>query len=217
VSGIQIGPVHKKDVMRAAVMLERKPEFAIILAFDVKVSPDVEEVADAMGVKIFTADIIYHLFEKCTAYMNKLKEERRAASAETAVFPVVLDILPNSIFNTKNPIVVGCRIVDGIAKIGTPLVIPSKNKLLIGKIVSLQRNHEEIKEAKRGDEVAVKIDATGMTSTNIIYDRHFDFHDQLVSRLTRESIDLLKANFKDDLSDADWRLVIKLKSLLEIM
>lgn len=39
VSGISIGPVHKKDVMRASVMLERKrKEFATILAFDVKVS-----------------------------------------------------------------------------------------------------------------------------------------------------------------------------------
>lgn len=38
VSGISIGPVHKKDVMRASVMLERKrKEFATILAFDVKV------------------------------------------------------------------------------------------------------------------------------------------------------------------------------------
>lgn len=46
VSVINIGPVHKKDVMRASVMLERKrKEFATILAFDVKVcfslySPD---------------------------------------------------------------------------------------------------------------------------------------------------------------------------------
>lgn len=38
VSGISIGPVHKKDVMRASVMLERKrKEYAVILAFDVKV------------------------------------------------------------------------------------------------------------------------------------------------------------------------------------
>lgn len=37
VSGIAIGPVHKKDVMRASVMLERQREFAVILAFDVKV------------------------------------------------------------------------------------------------------------------------------------------------------------------------------------
>lgn len=38
VSGIAIGPVHRKDVLRASVMLERKKkEYAVILAFDVKV------------------------------------------------------------------------------------------------------------------------------------------------------------------------------------
>lgn len=35
VSGIALGPIHKKDVMRASIMLERRPELAVILAFDV--------------------------------------------------------------------------------------------------------------------------------------------------------------------------------------
>lgn len=65
VSGINIGPVHKKDVMRASVMLERKrKEFACILAFDVKVTPEARDMAEELGVKVFTADIIYHLFDQ---------------------------------------------------------------------------------------------------------------------------------------------------------
>ena len=36
VSAINIGPVHKKDVMRANVMIERNmKKFGVILAFDV--------------------------------------------------------------------------------------------------------------------------------------------------------------------------------------
>ena len=41
VSGIGIGPIHKKDVTRASVMLEHQPEFAIILAFDVRITTEV--------------------------------------------------------------------------------------------------------------------------------------------------------------------------------
>ena len=38
VSGLAIGPVHKRDVVRASVQRERKrKEFAVILAFDVRV------------------------------------------------------------------------------------------------------------------------------------------------------------------------------------
>jgi translation initiation factor 5B len=70
VSGINIGPVHKKDIMRCATMLERAPEYAVLLCFDVKVDREAEEVAAEMGVKIFSANIIYHLFDSFTAYQK---------------------------------------------------------------------------------------------------------------------------------------------------
>lgn len=53
VAGINIGPVHKKDVMRCATMLERAPELAVILCFDVAVDKDAERQAEELGIKIF--------------------------------------------------------------------------------------------------------------------------------------------------------------------
>lgn len=53
-------------------MLERAKEFAVMLCFDVKVDKDAQDLADEMGVKMFKADIIYHLFDQFTAY-NKVK------------------------------------------------------------------------------------------------------------------------------------------------
>lgn len=38
-----------------------------------KVEKDAQALADASGVQIFTADIIYHLFDRFTAYMDGLK------------------------------------------------------------------------------------------------------------------------------------------------
>jgi translation initiation factor 5B len=52
VSSISIGPVYKKDVMKAAVMLEKRPEFGVMLCFDVKVSADAAKIAEEMGVKV---------------------------------------------------------------------------------------------------------------------------------------------------------------------
>lgn len=57
IGGIGIGPVHKKDIMKASVMLEKKREYATILAFDVVVSQEAAELA----IKIFSADVIFHL------------------------------------------------------------------------------------------------------------------------------------------------------------
>lgn len=117
VSGISIGPVHKKDVMKASVMLEKKKEYGTILAFDVKVTPEARELADELGVKIFIADIIYHLFDQFKAYIDNLKEERKKEAAEEAVFPCVLKIMPNCVFNKKDPIVLGVDVLDGILKV----------------------------------------------------------------------------------------------------
>lgn len=40
--------------------------------------------------------------------------------------------------------------------------------------------------------------------------------DELVSRISRKSIDALKENFRDELSREDWQLVVKLKHMFQI-
>lgn len=67
-SNVNIGPVHKKDVQKAAAMLGRKEEYACILAFDVRVDREVEQFATSEGVRIFSADIIYHLEDNFLKY-----------------------------------------------------------------------------------------------------------------------------------------------------
>lgn len=66
--------------------------YATILAFDVKVERDAQELADSLGVKIFQADIIYHLFDKFTAYREELKQKKREEFRTIAVFPCKLKV-----------------------------------------------------------------------------------------------------------------------------
>lgn len=83
VSGIAIGPVHKKDVTRASVM-QKEPvtrKYAVILAFDVPVSKEAQEVATKEGVRIFTADIIYHLFDQFTNYLREVQSADQSVLA----------------------------------------------------------------------------------------------------------------------------------------
>ncbi|KAK9798489.1 hypothetical protein WJX73_000508 [Symbiochloris irregularis] len=217
VSGINIGPVHKRDVMRASVMLEKgRKKFACVLAFDVAVNREAQELADNLGVKVFTADIIYHLFDQFTAYLKQSKEEEQEAAKFDAVFPCVLNILPAAVFNKKDPIVVGVDVVEGIAKIGTPLCIPSQGFLDIGRIASMELNHKAVDTVRAGDSVAMKIEPTRPEEATRLYGRHFDHNDALVSRISRKSIDTLKAHFKDEMIRTDWQLVIKLKKAFQI-
>ncbi|PPD72760.1 hypothetical protein GOBAR_DD30337 [Gossypium barbadense] len=216
VSGIGLGPVHKKDVMKASVMLEKKNEYATILAFDVKVTPEARELADELGVRIFIADIIYHLFDQFKAYIDGLKEERKREAADEAVFPCVLKILPNCIFNKKDPIVLGVDILEGILRVGTPICIPQREFIDIGRIASIENNHRPVDSAKKGQKVAIKIVGSNTEEQQKMYGRHFELEDELVSHISRRSIDILKANYRDDLTLDEWRLVQRLKILFKI-
>lgn len=57
-----------------------------------QVERDAQELADSLGVKIFQADIIYHLFDKFTAYREELKAKKREEFKHVAVFPCRLKV-----------------------------------------------------------------------------------------------------------------------------
>jgi len=119
VAAVSIGPVHTRDVKTASIMLEKAPEYAIMLCFDVKVDKEAQQFADDSGIKIFTADIIYHLFDNFTKHMEEINEKKREESKNLAVFPCVLQ--PIQVFNKKDPIVIGVDVIDGSLRIGTPI------------------------------------------------------------------------------------------------
>lgn len=119
VANISIGPVYKRDVMQAGVMLEKAKEYAVMLCFDVKVDKEAQAYADEVGVKIFQADIIYHLFDDFTAHTAQIAEQKKEESKLLAVFPCVLK--PVAVFNKTQPIVLGVDVIEGNLRPLTPL------------------------------------------------------------------------------------------------
>jgi translation initiation factor 5B len=216
VSAIGIGTVQKRDVTKISIMNEKgHPEYATILAFDVDIERTAREYAQEMGVRVMTADIIYHLFDQFTKFMDELTARRREEAANVAVFPSILKILPQHVFNQKSPIIIGVEVMEGILKVGTPLCVPALGGLHVGKVTSIEHNGQEQQTAKKGTSVAIKIMNEG--NPNITYGRQFDASHSLYSTLSRQSIDALKANFKEQLTNEDWKLVIKLKKVFNII
>ena len=74
---------------------------------------------------------------------------------------------------------------------------------------------ELVRKGEAGAGVAVRIDCP-ISETPKMYDRHFTDADPIYSRITRESIDVLKDSFRNDLSRDEWQLIIKLKKLLDV-
>lgn len=214
-SAVRIGPVVRRDVMKISTMLEHSPIYACILAFDVKVERDAQEMADQMGIKIFQAEIIYHLFDKFTAHIEEVKNKQREENKGIAIFPCKLRILPSCIFNKRDPIVIGVEITAGKLKTDTPIWVVEK-EIVIGRVTSIQVNHVEKEVAKQGEEVCIKIENTSSDAPKMI-GRHFEETDLLVSHISRESIDACKNYFRDDLEKSDWQVIVDLKKLLKII
>jgi translation initiation factor 5B len=59
---------------------------------------------------------------------------KKTQAADVVVFPCVLKILPQYVFNKKDPIVLGVEVLEGTLRMGCPLCVPQLS-LEIGKYV----------------------------------------------------------------------------------
>jgi translation initiation factor 5B len=214
VSQANIGPVTKKSILKTHLANRNtKQEFATVLAFNVRVEEEATDYAKDHNLKVFTAEIIYHLFDQYKKYHDDLVLERKELSRNVVVFPCVLKILPQCIFNTKNPIVLGVEILEGELHLNTPLSIPSLN-LYVGKVINIQNNRKDVTVATKGLSVSIKIN--NEENPNIMFGRQFNDTHQLYSMISRKSLNLMKEHFREKFTKETVQLILRLKQLFSI-
>ncbi|EJT79015.1 eukaryotic translation initiation factor 5B [Gaeumannomyces tritici R3-111a-1] len=219
VANVGIGPVYKRDVMQCGVMLEKAPDHAVMLCFDVKVDKEAAAYAEAEGIKIFTADIIYHLFDAFTKHQAEQLEKKREEAKLLAVFPCVLNTV--QMFHNTSPIVIGIDVVEGQLKLNTPIAAVKNNPVTgvkeiikLGRVTSIERDHKALTVCKKGQpSVAIKIE---MGSHQPMYGRQLEVQDVLFSHISRESIDCLKEFYRSEVTTDEWLLIKKLKPTFDI-
>merc|ERR1711920_349679 len=225
ISGIRLGDISKADVMKASVANEKgRPEYACILGFMVQCPRDVELQAVTSKVTIFRSDVIYRLQQQFEEFLEDQLEKRKLENADEVVFPVEMEILPKYIIRSKKPVVLGCRILRGMLRIGTPIVSmmhDSNGKpapFHVGTVDSIEKEQKELEKGNVGDEVAVRFNS-GASDVVVTYGRHFDYKDKLVSAITRGSLDKLKDLHADEIKeDQDCiKLIHLLKKYFDII
>lgn len=214
VGQVHLGPIHRKHVKAASVYLERdspRRDLACILAFNVPIQREVRKEAEERGVTIFTSEVIYHLQDAYMKFLEQLKEEAKRNARSLAVFPAHMTILEDGVFRDKNPMLLGVKVESGWLRVGAPVIaLKEKGKgkdkvrevVEIGRLFSIQKDGEDVKEAIPGDKVAVKISGEGKQ-----VGRHFEPSCPLYIQITRENVDCLKEHYREELKTKKYTLV----------
>jgi translation initiation factor 5B len=149
-----VGPIVKRDVIEANAAGDNDPLNAVILGFNVKFGPDIEDLAAEYGVEVFLNEVIYRLYDEYNAWIMVKREQAKAESLGSIIRPGKIEIIPQYIFRQSKPAVVGVN-VHGVIKPRTGLMTSEGKR--VGTILQIQDRSVNIDEATTGMEVAVSI------------------------------------------------------------
>ncbi len=76
------------------------------------------------------------------AHRERVKKENQDKYRHLAVFPCKLKVLPQHIFNSRDPIICGIIVEDGFVRLGTPICVPSKE---VGLYSKRKKNSKNLK------------------------------------------------------------------------
>ncbi|MFW9957483.1 MAG: translation initiation factor IF-2 [Candidatus Odinarchaeota archaeon] len=193
VRAADVGPIVKRDIIEGHASGDSDPLNAVVLGFNVKISPEIEDFAAEMGVEIFMNEVIYRLYDEYYAWLIVKREQAKAESLSSIIRPGKIELMPDYVFRHNNPAVVGVK-VHGIIKPKTGLINELGKR--VGTILQIQDRSVSIEEATDGMEVAVSI--RGPTIGRQVKDDEILYID-----IPDKQILAIRKKFVDDLSPAE--------------
>ncbi|MBD3230857.1 MAG: translation initiation factor IF-2 [Candidatus Lokiarchaeota archaeon] len=200
-----VGSVSKRDVIEADIVKQKDPTWAAILSFNVKTLPDAREEILEYDIKVFENNIIYRLIEEFQYWHKDQVNKLMSLELENMDLPATMQFLPGYTFRKSDPIIIGVKVLNGVLK-PKQKVINNQNRR-IGEIKQIQDKGENIKEAKKGMEVAVSI------RSQYSVGRQVNEGDLLYVDMSEFNYRTLRDNFKNQLSESD---LAALKDLITI-
>ncbi|MCC6011203.1 MAG: translation initiation factor IF-2 [Desulfurococcaceae archaeon] len=188
-----VGNVSKNDVIEASVVKKSKPEYGVIIAFNVKILDEARELAEKEQVQVFSESVIYRLLENFLKWVRDYRLIERRRILEGLVRPAKIKILPGCVFRRSDPAIVGVEVVEGTIKPGYPLM--RSDGVSIGNIMQIRDRDNVLKEAKRGQQVAISIKG------KILVGRHVDEGDVLYTDIPREHVIRWLTSFSGELTE----------------
>ena len=190
----EVGDVDKRDVVEASANKDEVNK--VILAFNVKLLPGVEEEAAKFDVKIFQDQVIYSLVDYYVKWRDELKKLKEKQRIEALIKPAKIKLLKEFIFRRSKPAIVGVKILAGELKKDVNLIKPDGTPA--GSVRSMQKEGKNVSVAKEGDELAIAIDGVTigrqLEGNEVLY---VDIPEKHAKIIERELMDTLSEKAKE--------------------
>jgi translation initiation factor 5B len=151
-----IGDVQKRDIVEAISVAETNPLDAAILAFNVNMSEEVEEMAKQADIPVMRSNIIYKLIEDYEEYITEKRREEEERKKMGVIMPGKFQFLPKMVFRNAKPAIVGIEVLAGTVM--PRLDVINEEGIKVGKIKALKEKNDFLKVAKKGQQVAMSIE-----------------------------------------------------------
>jgi len=149
----EVGDVSRRDIVDADTQDDLYNK--TILAFNVKILGDAEEMLQNTNVKVLNDTIIYKLLDDYAEYRKNMEHSLDVKAREEIVHPGKFKVLSDCIYRLSKPAVVGVRVLGGQMRVGHKIL--RSDGRVIGKIKSIQDDKKNLSEIKSGQKAAIAI------------------------------------------------------------
>ena len=203
VRAADVGPIVKRDIIEAQASGDTDPLNAVVLGFNVKFAPDIEDLAAELGVETFVNEVIYRLYDDYNAWLIVKSEQAKAESLGSIIRPGKIELIPEYVFRHSKPAVVGVK-VHGVIRPRTGLINEEGKR--VGTILQIQDRSVTIDEATDGMEVAVSI--RGPTIGRQVKDTEILYTD-----VPDKHVLAIRKKFLDELSQSEQEVLEELTTI----
>ncbi len=191
----EVGNVSKQDLIALQNINDNLRK--AVLAFNVKILEDAENLAKDWGIIIFKNNVVYRIIDEYKEWTDKRKKQEVAEKLASVVHPFELKFLKGFVFRVSGPAIFGVEVKKGILKKG--VLVRNRDGKIIGKIKAVQKDGKDIELAKIGDKVAVSMEEPtigrqiqeGDTLTSIIPEEDLKILIELKEYLSPDEVEMI--------------------------
>jgi translation initiation factor 5B len=222
-----IGLIKQKNLLYVQQLCRPK----IILAFNAFTDNNCDPNL-VKELTIYSEKVVFKLIDRYNEFIEDYKENIKKSllsTKQSVVWPCILNIEKDCIFRQKNPLIFAVKVKKGTLHLGTKLstfnykimVQGSTNstekkeriEVNIGKVTNIRDTFDkDIEKAIKGQVVVIKVEG----ESNISFGRQLEEKNTLYSRISRDSINIMKEHFRDEIDKECVALLIKLKKIFII-